>query len=239
MKGRSISFTVSVVLMASAGVASTAMASEQFRGGPMAGDPAPIAPHGFLGHPNHPNFPHHLVAAPRPHPFLHRHVGPRRFVPHRFIPSGVIGGPVIAYSSTTVYPPPIVYAAPVLPYAAGGYADNGAGNYDSPAVYGPAAGGPATASVPTPMPNVIQYATGRYELRGDGLAIPYTWVWIPNPPPAPPSSAPTGAIVPGDSPPSHGQIFRWTDSQGVLHMTDRWESVPPQYRAQAKQDPPS
>lgn len=236
MKRRSIAFTVSVVLMASVGLTSTAIPGEQFHGGPMAGGHAivspPIVPHGFFGHPN---FPHHFVAAPPQHPFFPHRVGPQRFVP-----SGVIGGPVIAYASTTVYPPPIVYAVPVLPYAAGDYADNGSGNYNSPAVYNPPAGGTAAVvAAPAPMSNVIQYGTGRYELRGDGLTIPYTWVWIPNPPPAPPSAVPTGAIVPGDSPPSHGQVYRWIDTQGVLHMTDRWESVPPQYRPQAKQNLPS
>jgi hypothetical protein len=246
MKRRSIAFTVSVALVASVGLTSTAMPAEQFQGRPMAGGHAtasppivspPILPHGFFGHPK---FPRHFVAAPPPHPFFPHRVEPHRVGPHRFIPSVVIGGPAIAYASTTVYPPPIVYAAPVLPYAAGGYADNGSGNYTSPAVYEPPAGGTATvAAAPAPMPNVIQYGTGRYELRGDGLAIPYTWVWIPNPPPAPPSAAPTGALAPGDSPSSHGQIFRWTDTQGVLHMTDRWESVPPQYRPQAKQNLPS
>src|SRR5258708_6454042 len=65
--------------------------------------------------------------------------------------------------------------------------------YD-PAVYGPGVGGTlALASPAPPTPSVIQYPTGRWELRGDGLTIPYRWVWIPNPPTAPPSpTSPSG-----------------------------------------------
>jgi hypothetical protein len=217
------------------------MSAEQFHGGPVTGGHAissprenvrsPIVPQRFFGHPN---FPHHVVAARPSAPFFRHHVGPHPFARHRFVPLGVIGGSAIAFSSTTVYSPPIGYAAP-SPYTTGAYADNGWGNYDSPAVYT----APAVGAAPAPMANVIQYSTGRYELRGDGLAIPYTWVWIPNPPPAPPSAVPMGAVVPGDSAPSHGHVYVWTDTQGVLHMTDRWESVPPQYRPQAKQNLPS
>jgi hypothetical protein len=38
----------------------------------------------------------------------------------------------------------------------------------------------------------IQYPHGRYELRGDGIATAYQWVWIPNPttPPLPPDAPP-------------------------------------------------
>ena len=38
-------------------------------------------------------------------------------------------------------------------------------------------------------PSVIEFPTGRYELRGDGISTPYVWVWIPNPPPPPESAA--------------------------------------------------
>ena len=48
---------------------------------------------------------------------------------------------------------------------------------------------------PSPAyPTVVQYSTGRYELRGDGIYTPDQWVWIPNahplppPPPPPPAS---------------------------------------------------
>src|SRR5216110_1353325 len=38
----------------------------------------------------------------------------------------------------------------------------------------------------TSTPGVINYPHGQYELHGDGVAAPYTWVWIPNPPSSPP-----------------------------------------------------
>ena len=38
---------------------------------------------------------------------------------------------------------------------------------------------------PPPAPTVVYYPQGRYELRGDGVATAYHWVWIPNPPPPP------------------------------------------------------
>lgn len=30
-------------------------------------------------------------------------------------------------------------------------------------------------------PRVVQYPHGRYELRGDGVSVPYAWVWVPAP----------------------------------------------------------
>ena len=244
MKRRPTALVVSVVLMASVVLASTAMPAEQFQRGAMAGGHAvvspPVVPHGVF---RHPNVPRPVFAPPFPRPFVPHHPFARRpFVRHRFVPFGVMGGPVV------------VYAAPIVLYSSPGYDGGGSGYYNSttvynlpavynsPAVYDPPVGAPASvAAAPAPTPNVIQYATGRYELRGDGLTVPYTWVWIPNPPPGPPpSAAPMGPISSGDSPaPSHGQVYRWTDTQGVLHMTDRWERVPPQYRAPAEQNQPS
>lgn len=43
---------------------------------------------------------------------------------------------------------------------------------------------------PPVYPAVVQYPHGRYELRGDGLTMPYLWVWIPSPPPPPPPPPP-------------------------------------------------
>jgi hypothetical protein len=43
---------------------------------------------------------------------------------------------------------------------------------------------------PPPHPTVVQYAHGRYELRGDGVHAAYQWVWIPNAPPPPPAAPP-------------------------------------------------
>ena len=119
------------------------------------------------------------------------------------------GGP--AYASSPVYydPPAYVYSAPAA---------------TTVAVVPPA---PAP-----PMQNVVEYPHGRYELRGDGVNTAYTWVWVPAPPSAPPPPA-TAAASPLSAGPR--EVYRWTDADGVLHMTDRLASVPERYRAAAKQ----
>jgi hypothetical protein len=84
------------------------------------------------------------------------------------------------------------------------------------------------------MPNVIEYPHGRYELRGDGITIPYRWVWIPNPPAGPPADAPPAPGPPAPpGPASKLELYRWTDAQGAVHWTDRYDAVPEQYRSQA------
>ena len=80
------------------------------------------------------------------------------------------------------------------------------------------------------MPEVVEFSTGRYQLRGDGAGMAYSWVWIPNPPPAPPAD---GQSIPPVQPPP-ARLYRWTDDQGVVHLTNLWEEVPPQYRQQVK-----
>ena len=51
---------------------------------------------------------------------------------------------------------------------------------------------PAAAPAPAAAPRrrereVVQHSDGRYELRGgDGIGVPHRWVWVPNPPTAPP-----------------------------------------------------
>ena len=120
-----------------------------------------------------------------------------------------------AYAAPPVYPAP-AYAPPVYPPA--------------PA-YGPAG--------PPPMPRVVEFPNGRYELRGDGVHSPYTWVWLPHPPAAPPEAppAPPAAVPPepGSARPSGATttVYRWTDEQGVTTWTDRLDKVPPRYRGQA------
>src|SRR5207244_2699988 len=82
------------------------------------------------------------------------------------------------------------------------------------------------------------------ELRGDGVSMPYTWAWIPNPPMAPPAATPTSvpaaptappAVEQGSarrpSPPRAGHLYRWIDEQGAVHWTDRLDAVPEQYRS--------
>jgi hypothetical protein len=98
---------------------------------------------------------------------------------------------------------------------------------------------PPTYTVPTyapapPMQRVVEYPTGRYELRGDGYTTPYHWIWIPNPPAAPPAPAEPAPTAPPASttpePPGKTTVYRWTDANGITHYTDRADSVPAQYR---------
>jgi hypothetical protein len=76
------------------------------------------------------------------------------------------------------------------------------------------------APPPPPEPEVIRYADGRYELRGDGIAVPYRWVWIPQPPP-PPGAA------------RDVKLYGWTDESGAIYVTDRLDKVPARFRAEA------
>jgi hypothetical protein len=86
--------------------------------------------------------------------------------------------------------PRVVYAAPGY-YGPAYYGPYG-GAYPAaspPAAYYPAASyagpyAPTYVARPAPVgwtgPRVVQYAHGRHELRGDGVSVPYAWVWIPN-----------------------------------------------------------
>jgi Domain of unknown function (DUF4124) len=144
----------------------------------------------------------------------------------------------------------VIFIAPPI-----GYGDD---PYDYPsATYDPSVsyGGPTygTAAAPPAQPMAVYYPTGRYEMRGDGYSTPYQWIWIPNPPSGPPPSAPPPAgpsssfqpeppALPASSkpePPGNTTVYRWTDTDGVLHFTDRLDTVPARYRAQAKSSRPS
>jgi hypothetical protein len=91
------------------------------------------------------------------------------------------------------------------------------------------------------MQTVIEFPNGRYELRGDGITTPYRWVWIPNPPTSPPADeAPPAPSVTPPAPAEPARridVYRWTDDEGVVHLTDRWEKVPEAYRTKAKKSP--
>lgn len=172
-------------------------------------------------------------ARPLVSPALERH----RFFPRPTIVRSFIFAPVIVYAA-----PPVGSMAPVY--------------HDPPAYYPPAAYYPPTsfamptayplparspesvAPVAPPRPDVVEFPTGRYELRGDGIATPYTWVWIPNPPPTPPADALPTTPSPDDRPESarQSEVYRWTDEQGVVHWTDNRNAVPPGFRGQS--DPP-
>jgi hypothetical protein len=201
-----------------------------------------IVPHGFFALPG-PNqgaltggiVPHGLFALPAGHERGRHH---RRH--DRPIVTGAFAPPLIV---TT--PPAEAYGPEYYPDTPGYYYDApdsspAAYSYDQPVVYTQPVTVPVpVAPPPPPTPSVIQYENGRYELRGDGMTTPYTWVWIPNPPPPPPPAAPPAARVADNPPPRQSRLYRWTDEQGVVHLTDRLESVPRQYRAQAKEAPGS
>jgi Domain of unknown function (DUF4124) len=166
-------------------------------------------------------------------PGFHHH---RFFRP--FFPFGIVAAaPSVVYAAPYYYPPsayypppyydPPVYSAPM--------------NYSPPVSYAPAPD--STVSV-APTPNAVQFSTGRYELRGDGVSTPYTWVWIPNPPTSPPPLPPpaaepgvSGGASSGPAPARVGQLYRWTDKDGVVHWTDRIDAVPEQYRQRVRTTP--
>ena len=102
--------------------------------------------------------------------------------------------------------------------------------YDPPPVYAQPAVQAIPPVPPPPMPEVVEFSTGRYQLRGDGAGTAYSWVWIPNPPTAPPADA--QSIPPAQAPPA--RLYRWTDEQGVVHLTNLLDAVPTQYREQVK-----
>ena len=117
---------------------------------------------------------------------------PPRFSKHgRFFPhqrSFVTGGYVIG-----AYGAPLYYDSTLgdsVVYDTAAYAPPPV--YSAPPVYVPV----VTHAVPAApaRPSVIEFPEGRYELRGDGMAIPYSWVWIPNPPVAPPAAHVTDSI---------------------------------------------
>jgi hypothetical protein len=149
----------------------------------------------------------------RHHHHGHRHHGGRS---HGFV---VVGPPVIVYSPPPVYTPPVYVPEPVY--------------YPPP----PPAYSPPASAVPAPTETVIEHPNGRYELRGDGIVTPYRWVWIPNPPSAPPADA-APDVTPKSAPAApeprqRTELYRWKDDDGAVHWTDRWEKVPEAYRARA------
>jgi len=210
----------SLALMLSMAVAPPAALADRFRGGP--GGRVVVTPRSFVPHPltSRPFVSFHQPSVRPAVPHWPPHVP---FVPHRHFarPFGspfFLSGPVVVYTA-----PPVVAYSPAY--------------YEAPTSYLPVV---YSAPSPPPTPTVVEYPTGRYELRGDGISTPYTWVWIPNPPPPPaepppaapaPAAPPTGPGALDDpSPPRHGQLYRWIDPEGVVHLTDRVDAVPRQYR---------
>jgi hypothetical protein len=156
----------------------------------------------------------------------HRFDG-RRFDGHRrpgtviVVPSNIIVvGPSEAYAA----PPPVTYAPPPPAYYYAPppmYGPSPAYYSPPPAAYAP----PPPASPPPPPsePRVVEFDSGRYELRGDGVREPYTWVWVPRAPTAPPGQA--------SAPRRPATVYRWTDERGVTTLTDDPNKVPAQFRA--------
>src|SRR2546426_9307607 len=160
---------------------------------------------------------------------------PHHFFPHQFFPrfgTGVIvSSPFFPVSSpffpTVASAPPAIESSP-------------------PGVYAQPPPSVSVAPSPLPTPTVIEYPTGWYQLRGDGVTTPYVWVWIPKPPPVPSQPPavippvpppPVGSFTPeggSDPSPRRKGLFRWIDEEGIAHWTDQRESIPPRYRAQAE-----
>ena len=207
-----------------------------------------IVPHGFFKLPE-----------PQPAEWRNRN-GARRFiVPNRPFGAGTFVGvyaPPLAIGSDPGYgpmeDPTAGYGAPPIYGAQPVYAQPVNTVYATPAA--------PPMPPPPPMPTVVEYPMGRFELRGDGMTSPYNWVWIPNPPPPPPVAAPTGGpfyappgaaygppgpVLSEDRPSldrpsfSSRRLYRWTDENGVINVTDRLDAVPLKYRSQIAQTPPS
>lgn len=74
------------------------------------------------------------------------------------------------------------YSAPLSYAPQQGYP----GYSDAPYGYGAPSGSLELAPAPQ-LEREVVFAEGRYVLLGDGVATPFRWVWVPNPPTAPPS----------------------------------------------------
>jgi hypothetical protein len=157
--------------------------------------------------------------------FHHRSFGSRVGVAP-FVPFGFYSA-ATAYSSPPFYDSSYDSSPPVM--------------YPGSTAYAPTPAYPVPPAPIYPPPQLQQdvdlqrevvFPTGRYVLRGDGITMPYTWVWIPNPPTAPPGgAAPDSGARDGER-----AVYSWTDGNGVTTWTDRLSRVPPEYRASARRD---
>jgi hypothetical protein len=220
MRSGPIGVSVSLVLAASVALAPTAALAGGSHGR-TAGSRVAAGGRPFMSHPSVPHHSGFHHSGPH-HAFGRGFVQRPGFRP--FIPFPLVASSVIVYATPAVYPSAI-YTDPPVSYV------------PEPAGYGSPPGGTVSvAPAPPPMPTVVQFPTGRYELRGDGMTTPYTWVWIPNPPTAPPGTPPTdGPASESSAPARSSRLYRWTDEQGVVHVTDNREAVP---QLQAEQTPP-
>jgi hypothetical protein len=177
----------------------------------------------------------HVVTGSRP-----GHVHPHRHTHRPFASRGYSRSPYSPYVyGAGYYAPPLVYGASL------GHDFGSSSSYDPPLVYTlpPAAASITTFMAAPPQPSVVEYSTGRYELRGDGISTPPAWVWIPNPPPPPEPPAESRTAIKAELPsppatsagasPRPRPVYRWVDERGVVHLTDNPESVPRPYRTPA------
>jgi len=137
---------------------------------------------------------------------------------HQGRPIVVVPSPVYVGPDSYATPPPVVYSPPPVIYAPpAAYAP------PPPPPYAPASFAPAPPPAPSapPEPSVVEFDSGRYEMRGDGIREPYVWVWVPKAPSAPPGMPPR--------PPA--TVYRWTDERGVVTLTDDLNKVPPEFRS--------
>jgi hypothetical protein len=89
-------------------------------------------------------------------------------------------GPRWVYAAPGYYPSSYYY-----PYT---YPYDYSPRYYAPGVvYAPPAA-PAPSSAPAQ--GEVVYPHGRYVLTGNGVAVAYRWVWVPNPPAGPPPAPP-------------------------------------------------
>ena len=130
--------------------------------------------------------------------------------------SGFIGGSSVIV--TTPAPPVVVDISPVF-YA------------PSPA-WGSGAEVALTAPASLPTQTLVDHGTGWYQLRGDGMTTPYTWVWIPKAPAAPAPPTEPARLADSNRDP-RAEAYHWTDDRGVTTWTNRLEKVPKRFRDQA------
>jgi hypothetical protein len=166
--------------------------------------------------------------------FHHRSFGSRVVVFAPFVPfgygyygdyGGYYGAPSVYSDPPASYaPPPVSYPTPIA-YGQNAYAAPPASAYGPPV---PPAYAPPTRQDVEPLQREVVFPSGRYVLSGDGITTPYTWVWIPNPPSAPPGGTPSSG--------REHPVYSWTDANGVTTWTDRPWTIPAQYRSQARRE---